>query len=554
MVETITKTTTESKLLKLAKRLHKFTFDEFLVTAEDNEENIKNFLNDCIFTGKIKKIDEDAYICRQTEYMERKKLVKISRKFISFSPEEIQKLREERNTLDPFKNAPKFIQKMINKYIDLLAEVGNMKGKSLDGYINNIWNEEHPDMETSQPAFYRAKRKLKTYGVAGLIPPGKSFLSACHQLDEFLYREFRDYILNNKGRSLRYNYTKFCGEYLKQNPETLKREFPSYGSFVTRIKNDILVFKDSELANIYDEKKKVEITKKKIGFNTFQSAAQDFLNDIINSNEFKKDALTRYKSYINVNMIPFFGNTKLREIDDNKLEQFEMLLKEQLLSSNTIRSQINIVRKILKIYMDNTCPPSEIKKIAMEYENKINVLDRKQVQKLLTVCKEEFPNFYPLLVTAVNTGLTRGEILSLTWDKVDWENKRIKINRSMYNGEIIILKAKRAVRDVELPDEIMEILLELKNVSKSNFVFPDNSGNFQNPDDMINNKFKPLAEKAGLENIKFIDLRDSYIALLLSQNISFSYVKDQVGYSNLNNLEAQFKKYIPQQKKNFCLI
>lgn len=544
---------TKEKLSKLAKRLHKFTFDEFLVMAEDKEENIKNFLQDCISTGKIKKIDKDTYICRQIEYMQRTKPVKISKKFISFSPEEIQNLHEERNTLDAFKNAPKIIQKMINKYIDLLTEVGNMKGKSLDEYINNVWNEQHPDMETSLPAFYRAKRKLKTYGVAGLIPPGKSFLSACHQLDESLYREFRDYILNNKGKSLRYNYTKFCAEFLKQNPETLKREFPSYNSFITRIKNDILVFKDSELANIYDEKKKVEIIQKKLGFNTFQSAARDYLNDIIKSNELKKDALTRYKSYINLHMIPYFKNIKLSDIDDNKLEKYKVLLQEQLLTPQTIRSHINIVRRILKIYMDNSCSPSEIKKIGIEFANNINVLDKKQVKKLLSTCKKEFLNFYPLLVTAVNTGLTRGEILSLTWDKVDWENKRVKINRSIYNGEIIVLKAKRAVREVELPDEIMEILLKLKDISKSNFIFPDDNGNLQDPEDMINNKFKPLTEKAGLKNIKFIDLRDSYIALLLAQNISFSYVKEQVGFSNLNNLEAQFKKYIPEQKKNFCL-
>lgn len=314
------------------------------------------------------------------------------------------------------------------------------------------------------------------------------------------------------------------------------------------------MFKDSELANIYDEKKKVKIIQKKLGFNTFQSAAKDYLNDIINGNELKKDALTRNKSYINLHMIPFFRNIKLSEIDDNMLEKFERLLQEQLLSPKTVITQINIVRRILKIYMDNSCSPSEIKKIGMQFASKINVIDKKQVQKLLVVCKKEFPDFYPLLVTAVNTGLTRGEILSLTWDKVDWENRKIKINRSMYNGEIIVLRAKRAVRDVELPDEIMEILLKLKKLSKSNFIFPDDNGNLQDPEEMLNNRFKPLAEKAGLENIKFIDLRTSYIALLLAQNISFSYVKEQVGFSNLNNLEEQFKKYIPETKKNFCLI
>ncbi|MEI8390321.1 MAG: hypothetical protein WCG23_10615 [bacterium] len=95
--------------------------------------------------------------------------------------------------------------------------------------------------------------------------------------------------------------------------------------------------------------------------------------------------------------------------------------------------------------------------------------------------------------------------------------------------------------------------MKIKKSSNSIFVFPDKNGDFQNPEGMINNKFNPLVKKAGLENIKFIDLRNTYTVLLLSENISFSYIKEQVGYSNLNSFEAQFKKYIPEQKKNFCL-
>ncbi|MEI8389704.1 MAG: tyrosine-type recombinase/integrase [bacterium] len=547
-----------AKLTKLAKRLHFFTFDELLIMAEESEDRVEDFLKDFISAGKIKKIDEETYIYKQAdEYQFKSKRFKekvISKKFISFSLEEIQKLDEERNTLDAFINSPKAIKQMINKYIDLLKKVENMKGKKLYDYINEVWNVQHPSMETSQPAFYRAKRKLKKYGVAGLISPGRSFLSANHQLDETLYREFRDYVLENKGKSLKYNYTKFGAEHLKNNPEEIKRDFPSYNTFTTRIKNDILVFKDSELGNIYDQKKKIKIIQKKSGFNTFQTAAKDYLKDLIKSNEIKKTSLCHYKSYINLHLIPFFKNMKLTDINEKNLQKYEILLQEQSLTPQTIRRHINLIKKIQRIYMDNSYAGVEVKRIKMEFANGMNILDKKQLQKLLDTCKNEILEFYPLLVTSVNTGLTRGEVLSLTWDKVDWANKRIKINRSIYNGEIIVLKSKRAVRYVELPDKIIEILSKLKDSSKSIYIFPDDNGDFQNPEDMLHNKFLPLANKAGLENIKFIDLRDTYTALLIEQNLPLSYVKEQVGCSNLNTLVEKFGKFIPAIKKNFCLI
>jgi len=72
---------------------------------------------------------------------------------------------------------------------------------------------------------------------------------------------------------------------------------------------------------------------------------------------------------------------------------------------------------------------------------------------------------------------------------------------------------------------------------------------------MINTKFLPIINKAGFENIKFIDLRDSYAAYLIEQNIPLTYVKTQLGFTNINVLVERYKNFIPgKTKENFCLI
>jgi integrase len=545
-----------AKLTKLAKRLKEFTLEDFLVMADEDEKTVKSFLDDLVDTDKLNK-NNDSYVFKEMGYNFKHKETnteEIIRKKLFFSKDDLKKLDKERETLESFKTAPKSVKKMINKYVDLLKEVPNTNGRVLDNYIKDVWNKQHPDYLTTKVSFLKAKRSLHRYGVAGLIAPSRNFLTTNHQLDEDLYKNFRSYLLENRAKGLKYNYLQFRAAYLKENTDEELWEFPSYNTFVTRMKNEIFKFNDSELANFFNPRKKVKIIQKKTGFKTFQPAAEDFLKDIIDRNELKTDSIKYYKAHINLHLIPFFQNIKLEHIDEDKLTEYKTLLEERQFSLDNIKSHMHLVKKILDIYLDDRCSTYESRKISLELSNTPNILSEKQILHLLSTCKLEFPDFYPLFVTAINTGLTRGEILALTWDKVDLRNRRIKITKSICNGKVMLIRALHAVRTVDLPCEIVEILKVLKKKSKSKYVFPDNNGEFQNPDEMIINNFNPLLEKAGLKNIRFVDLRDTYTAILIEKNFPLSYVKEQVGCSNLNTMATRFKQYIPHKKKDFCLI
>jgi len=444
---------------------------------------------------------------------------------------------------------------MINKYVELIKDVKNANGKILQDYIVNTWNIDHPDMKTSKASFVKARKILKTNGIAGLISPIKTYITVNGAIDEDVYSELKDYFLQHTNKSLKENYLAFRAEYLKSNPDSEKWEFPTYHSVSARIQKDILKFNDFSLAKMFDEKKKVVIIQKKLGFKTFRTAAEDYIKDLAEKNEVEKITLRNYKGMINSYSIPFFKNIKLKDIDKDNLKEFKTMLEEQQIAPRSIKVHINLVRKILKIYLDTTCPTSASIKIGAKFLSEASILEKEKILSLLNTCKKEFLDFYPLLVTAVNTGITRGEVLALTWDKLELENKRLLVNKSIYKGQVLTLRTREANRYVDLPDSLVEILSKLRKNSTSTYIFPNEYGKIQDPEIMINEKFIPLVNKAGLENIRFIDLRDSYATFLIEQNIPLTYVKTQLGFTNMNVLVDRYKNHIPQKtKENFCLI
>ncbi len=549
----------QTKLTKLARRLKIFTFEEFLIMSGEEEQTVKTFLDELLTKERIEKNRQNSY--KYIELVPTAQINALKTKFMNgtyFSPAEIKNLEDERNTLESYINAPEHIKKMVDKYLAVLKECNNARGNALYRFINDDWNKKHPDIRTSISAFSRTKRLLKNYGVAGLISPCMNAFTIINRIDEDIYSECKEYILKHKDKSIRYNYVKFKSEYLRKHPDLADHEFPGYWSFTARIKKDILKLNDSELAKIYQEKKQGKIIQKKCGFKTFQSAAEDFLKDVLEKNEVGKCVVNQHKRNINKHLIPYFKTMKLSQINEIELEKYRIFMNEQQLSSVKVREQLNLIKNILKIYAYEVCPSSIIKKINSEFINETNILEEKQIKHLLSLCKKEFKEFYPMLVTVINAGLTRGEVLALTWNKFDHENKKLQIDKSICNGRILLFGKRHARRNIDLPDKLIKILLHLKKLKQpidTDFIFPDENGDFQDPEKMTNENFMPLITKAGIKNIKFIDLKDTTTVLLIKQNLPLTYIREQLGFNNIKDFVDKYQKYIPEiAREKFCLI
>lgn len=152
------------------------------------------------------------------------------------------------------------------------------------------------------------------------------------------------------------------------------------------------------------------------------------------------------------------------------------------------------------------------------------------------------------LTTAFFTGLRTGEQLALLWSDVDFENKKINIDKSLnLSGVITTPKNKPSVREVDLLEPVEKILKELKasEPESEKFVFismPKRTTIFQRA-------FRVLLKALNLKDRKLYTTRHTFASLMLSQGEEAMWVSKTLGHKDLNTTYKTYSHYILKQEK-----
>ncbi|NHA78376.1 site-specific integrase [Helicobacter pylori] len=152
------------------------------------------------------------------------------------------------------------------------------------------------------------------------------------------------------------------------------------------------------------------------------------------------------------------------------------------------------------------------------------------------------------LTTAFFTGLRTGEQLALFWSDVDFENKKITINKSLNElGSITTPKNKPSIREIDLLEPVEKILKELQasEPESKKFVFismPKRSTMFQRA-------FRSLLRALNLKDRKLYTTRHTFASLMLSQGEEAMWVSKTLGHKDLNTTYKTYSHYIPKQEK-----
>lgn len=302
-------------------------------------------------------------------------------------------------------------------------------------------------------------------------------------------------------------------------------------------------FKTKPDAKIYEASVVCAVQK---GFNTeldkmitFEQASTEFI-EYDTKVHCKPSTIDTYEGYLRTHLNPFFKGTKLINITPQMVQEFIKYQKDNTkLTNNSIDKNLALLRSIIQKQVGEgslfSNPVDKVKKLKVETVER-RALSSDEVLKLLEKCKKYNPDFYPMLFTAIFTGMRRGELLALTWDKINWVTNEISIDRNLYKGRFVSPKTKTSKRKIKMSQELVKVLREWKMKSKTNelnFIFSNECGNSIDPRNLVRRMFEPIVEKAGLGKLTWHSLRHGYVSLLIAKNVPIKFIQSQLGHSSI---------------------
>ena len=122
-------------------------------------------------------------------------------------------------------------------------------------------------------------------------------------------------------------------------------------------------------------------------------------------------------------------------------------------------------------------------KLASETDQRVRYLDQEEIRSLIDACDE---HIRPIVLTALRTGMRRGELFRLTWSDINFERG------------FILIRDPKSGRDQEIPlNAQARQVLDTHPKADSPYVFPGRNGR-QRTD--IRKQVNLIKERAGLPN------------------------------------------------------
>lgn len=280
----------------------------------------------------------------------------------------------------------------------------------------------------------------------------------------------------------------------------------------------------------------------------------------------KWSTVKHYKAQARTSIIPALGRYPLYQLDPHLIQTFYNSLlrgkgRAKPLSPKSIRNIHGILSKCLSTaikleYMRRN--PAESVTLPRVVKKEIKPLTDEQVRQMVAQAGND--GFGTLFKVVVFTGLRLGEALGLTWDCIDFQKKRLIINkqlqkRPLADGGFVFAPLKNDKARVIAPAPFVLALLkqwqqrQIKDRLKvgslwegwttekerqTSIVFTNDLGGHLHPQTVYNH-FKKLAAAVGAPQARVHDLRHTFAVLSLQNGDDVKTVQE-----NLDHATAAF--------------
>ena len=256
-----------------------------------------------------------------------------------------------------------------------------------------------------------------------------------------------------------------------------------------------------------------------INNSTFSELADRYLEYTAGRLKSHKGLFTFYKK-----LNGYFGNKTLTAIKIEDVENMQSdILKQGLSNAYANRLLIHFKRALKKaadweIISDEVLNKFKRVKLVKGETKRLRYLSEDEAQRLIDNCDN---NLKSIVITALNTGMRKSEILHLTWDRVDLKNRLILLDKTK-NGER---------REIPINQTLYNTLSGLIRDIRTDYVF-------YNPKTLklvydTKKSWQKAVKKSRIIDFRFHDLRHTFASWLVMGGIDLTTVKELLGHKDV---------------------
>lgn len=310
--------------------------------------------------------------------------------------------------------------------------------------------------------------------------------------------------------------------------------------------------------------------KKKEGFKTKRAAdkfEREFLVKVQENTDMKfsilvelylKDSKSRIRlttlqnktHLITHKILPYFENKIISNIKPTDIREWQNILINQNYSQTYLKAINNQLTAIfnfaIKFYGLNTNPCHRTGSMGKKNADSMKFWTVRQFKKFISfISNDELKLAYNILFW---TGIRIGELMALTYNDIDLDNKLLDINKTYtkVNGEDIINEPKtpKSKRKISIPDticsDIKDFFNKVYDINKTDKIF-----NFSKS--MISRVLKKTCKENDIPIIRIHDLRHSHASLLIELGFSPLLISERLGHEKIQTTLDTYSHLYPNK-------
>ncbi len=240
---------------------------------------------------------------------------------------------------------------------------------------------------------------------------------------------------------------------------------------------------------------------------------------------------------------PHWDNRELRSIKN--MDVHELLyekMNDESITMHTRKYVLKIMKRIFQMAIENRKLDRNpcIGMMVKVPETQMKVLSGSEVDTLLTEAKTTNHRFYSVWVVALFTGMRSGELFALKWSDVDFESESVQVVRSWSSKNGLKSTKNQKTRIVPMGPELLNFLKQLKlECGQEDYVLP-RLQEWERGDAAY--VLKEFCRALGITEVRFHDLRATFITNLLSMGESLVKVMAMVGHSDMETTNEYVRR------------